>query len=192
MNSSRSLSGPVLACLFAALISVGAYIAIPLPGTPVPIVLQNMFVMLAALLLGPGWGLAATLAYLALGALGLPVFSGGTGGLARLAGPTGGFLLSYIPAVLSMGLISRLGSRRRWWRDLVALLVGFVIIYAMGVPWLKVVIKGSWQKALTAGFLPYIPGDALKIALSVLLASRLGPLVERALPRTPLGAAAGE
>jgi len=191
MNPRKALGGPVLACLFAALISVGAYIALPLPGTPVPIVLQNLFIMLAGLLLGPGWGLAATLVYLALGALGLPVFSGGTGGFARFLGPTGGYLLGYIPAVLAMGLVSRTGGKRRWWRDLLALVLGCAIVYAVGVPWLKATIKGSWQKALVGGLFPFLPGDAIKIALAVLLAGRLGPLVEKALPRRPslLGAA---
>ncbi|MBL8966781.1 MAG: biotin transporter BioY [Spirochaetaceae bacterium] len=183
MTTQRGLALPVLACLFAALISVGAYIAIPLPGTPVPIVLQNLFIMLAALLLGPTWGLAALGVYLVLGALGLPVFSGGTGGFARFLGPTGGYLLGYIPAVLAMGLVSRLGEKRRWWRDALALLLGSLIVYACGVPWLKAAIKGSWEKALAGGLLPFLPGDAIKIILAVLLAGRLAPLVERVAPR---------
>ncbi len=94
-----------MACLFAALISIGAYIAIPIPGTPVPIVLQNMFIILAGFILGPWWGLAAVIFYLMLGAAGLPVFSGGTGGLVKFAGPTGGYLLGYIPAIIVFGLV---------------------------------------------------------------------------------------
>ncbi len=183
MTSRVTLPRAALACVFAALISVGAYIAVPLPGTPVPIVLQNLFIMLAALLLGPRWGLAAVLLYLAMGALGLPVFSGGTGGIARFAGPTGGYLLGYLPATFAMGAISAAGGRRRWWRDLLALLVGTAVIYAVGVPWLKTAIRGSWAKALTGGLLPFIPGDALKIAVAVPLAGRIAPIVERVMPR---------
>lgn len=183
MNMKTRLGMPVLACLFAALISVGAYIAIPLPGTPVPIVLQNLFIMLSALLLGPAWGLAATAIYLCLGALGLPVFAGGTGGAARFLGPTGGFLVGYLPAVLVMGLISGLGAKRRWWRDALALLAGTCLIYACGIPWLRFAIKGSWEKALSAGLIPFLPGDAIKMALALPLASRLSPLVERVRPR---------
>ena len=185
MKPRQALGGPVFACLFAALISVGSYIAVPLPGTAVPIVLQNLFIMLAGLLLGPGWGLVATLVYLALGALGLPVFSGGTGGFARFLGPTGGYLVGYIPAVLVMGFVSRIGAKRRWWRDLLALLLGCALVYAAGLPWLKAVIKGSWEKAFAGGLFPFIPGDAIKMVLAVLLAGRLGPLVERVLPRRP-------
>jgi biotin transport system substrate-specific component len=183
MNNRTRLGAPVLACLFAALTSVGAYIALPLPGTPVPVVLQNLFIMLSGLLLGPGWGLVSVLVYLGLGAAGLPVFAGGTGGFARFLGPTGGFLVGYIPAVLAMGAISGAGARRRWWRDALALLAGTALLYACGLPWLKLAIKGSWEKALAAGLLPFLPGDALKVVLAVILAGRLSPLVEKARPR---------
>jgi biotin transport system substrate-specific component len=148
----------------------------------VPIVLQNLFIMLAALLLGPLWGLAATLVYLALGALGLPVFAGGAGGFARFFGPTGGYLLGYIPGVLVMGLLSRLGARR-WWKDGFALIAGSAIVYAIGLPWLKDAIHGDWAKTLAVGLLPFIPGDLVKMVLAVLLAGRLAPLVEKAASR---------
>jgi biotin transport system substrate-specific component len=177
LRSANRLGRPVLACLFAALISVGAYIAIPIPGTPVPIVLQNLFVMLAALLLGPRWGLAAASVYLAMGAAGMPVFSGGSGGLARFAGPTGGFLVGYLPAVLATGAISSAG-RRRWWKDALAAFVGWVAQYACGIPWLKLALRVGWGKALVAGCYPFIPGDLVKMALAVVLAGRLAPLVE--------------
>lgn len=182
MKENRSMGGPILACLFAALISVGAYIAVPIPGTPVPIVLQNFFIMLAGLLLGPVWGVLATLVYLALGAVGLPVFAGGTGGIARFFGPTGGYLFGYIPAVFFMGLVSRLGGRRRWWRDAIALVAGCAVIYGIGVFWLKTAIGSSWQKAVAGGMLPFLLGDVVKITLSVLVAGRLSALVERVLP----------
>ena len=183
MSKNRGLVRPVLSCLFAALISVGAYIAVPLPGTPVPVVLQNLFIMLAALLLGPGWGLAAVLVYLSLGTLGLPVFAGGAGGFARFLGPTGGYLLGYVPAALAIGFVSRLGARRRWWRDALALLAGELLVYGIGLPWLKAAIHADWAKALSAGLLPFMLGDAVKAVLAVVLAGRLSPLLERALPR---------
>src|SRR6056297_2752500 len=79
--------------LLVALISAGAFISVPIPGSPVPIVLQNMFVILAGLVLPAGWAALTVGVYLLLGAVGLPVFAGATGGLAHLAGPTGGFLM---------------------------------------------------------------------------------------------------
>ncbi len=104
MNDTEKLRMTVYASLLAALMAVGAYIAVPIG--PVPIVLQNLFILLAGLLLGSKWGLASVAVYLLAGALGLPVFSGGTGGIARFAGPTGGYLLAYLPAVYLIGFIS--------------------------------------------------------------------------------------
>jgi biotin transport system substrate-specific component len=101
--------------LFVALITVGAYVAVPLPGTPVPIVLQNAFVVLTGLVLSPGWSLLTVTVYLLIGAIGLPVFAGATGGLAHFAGPTGGFLVGYLPAVVVTAVIcsSAVGPSRR-------------------------------------------------------------------------------
>jgi len=91
--------------LMAALIAVGAYIAIPIPIVPVPIVLQNLFVLLAGLLLGSRWGLASMGLYLLAGSIGLPVFSGGRGGLAHFLGPTGGYLIGFAVEAWLVGFI---------------------------------------------------------------------------------------
>jgi Uncharacterized conserved protein len=183
MTGERKLATTVLSCLFTALMTVGAYIALPLPGTPVPIVFQNFFIMLAALLIGPRWGLAAVLTYLCLGAIGLPVFAGGAGGLARFIGPTGGYLIGYVPAVLVIGIISDLGARRRLWRDGLAAIMGCAIVDICGIVWLKAATSGSWEASLAAGLLPFLPGDAVKIILATLISGRLAPIVERARPR---------
>ena len=170
------LTRAIMACLFAALISLGAYIAIPLPGTPVPIVLQNMFIVLAGFILGPWWGLVAVVFYLILGTVGMPVFSGGTGGLVKLAGPTGGYLLGYIPGVIIFGLISRLG-KSRWYVNVAAGILGMALVYALGVPRLKWVLGVDWPKAIATGLIPFIPGDLVKIVV----ASVLAPPILRAL-----------
>ena len=95
----------VYASLFAALTVVGAYIAIPFPLSPVPIVLQNLFVLLAGLLLGKKWGAASMAIYLLAGAVGLPVFAGGTGGIGHFAGPTGGYLIGFVLAAFVAGAL---------------------------------------------------------------------------------------
>ena len=105
MKPSSELHMTVYASLFAALTAAGAYIALPIG--PVPIVMQNLFVMLAGLILGSRWGFAAIAVYLLAGAVGLPVFAGGVGGFSRFLGPTGGYLLGYLPAVFCIGLISQ-------------------------------------------------------------------------------------
>lgn len=171
-SRNNELTYAVLACLFAALISIGAYIAIPVPGTPIPIVLQNMFIMLAALILGPWWSLMAVGVYLVFGLVGMPVFSGGTGGLVKFIGPTGGYLIGYLPATVVMGLIARKG-KNTFIANLVACLAGMVLVYVFGVLRLKAVLDVELGKALAAGLVPFLIGDSLKILLASALAPRL-------------------
>ena len=102
--SVEKLRGMVLASLLAALTAAGSYIQIPIG--PVPIVLTNLFVLLSGLLLGSRWGVASVGVYLLVGAMGMPVFAGGKGGLAHFLGPTGGYLLGYALSVWGVGLIA--------------------------------------------------------------------------------------
>jgi biotin transport system substrate-specific component len=164
----------VLASLFAALTAVGALIALPIG--PVPIVLQNFFVMLMGLLLGPRWGLAGVGAYLLAGILGLPVFAGGTSGLARFAGPTGGYLVGYLPCVALIGAIAAWGRGRRP-VDALAMVCGTAALYACGVSWLKVVTGMDWSKALGVGVIPFLPGDIAKMMVVVLVIKPLRRLI---------------
>jgi biotin transport system substrate-specific component len=138
----------------------GAYLKIPIG--PVPIVLTNFVVMLAGLILGAKWGLASVGVYLLLGIVGLPVFAGGSG-LAYVLGPTGGYLLAFLPAVAIFGVISS-GRKSVLWRDAAALICGSVAIYMIGVPWLKVAARLTWESAVSVGMLPFLFGDAVKIA----------------------------
>lgn len=151
----------------AALIAVGALIHLPIG--PVPVVLQNLFALLAGLLLGSRYGLASVLLYLLIGSMGLPVFAGGKGGIAHFMGPTGGFLVGFAAAAFMAGLISE-RLPRGLVTDILAVAVGSLIIYLIGVPWLKMVTQMTWAKAFTVGMLPFLPGDILKAAAAVLLA----------------------
>jgi biotin transport system substrate-specific component len=178
MDASASLRMTVYASLMAALTAAGAYVAIPVG--PVPIVLQNLFIFLSGLLLGPRWGAASVGTYLLAGALGLPVFAGGTGGIGHFAGPTGGYLLGYLPAVYVIGLISS-GSKKRVVLDIVAMVAGGVVVYAIGLSWLKILTKMSMAKTLAVGMLPFLPGDAIKIAAAVPIAKSLRPVIDREL-----------
>ncbi len=176
MADTNQLRMMIYASLLAALTAVGAYIAIPIG--PVPIVLQNFFILLTGLLLGSRWGLAAVAVYLLAGACGLPVFAGGSGGIVRFAGPTGGYLLGYLPAVCVVGLIAEKG-RNRMVFDIIAMICGSAIIYACGVPWLKMILSLSWGKAFVVGMVPFLIGDALKIAAAVPIAKVLRPIVKK-------------
>ena len=103
----------VLIALGAASTAVGAFIAIPLPFSPVPIVLQNFFILLIALVLGPRMGTASVALYLLVGALGLPVFAGGKGGFAHFFGPTGGYLAGFLLSAWITGVLAAGGSRQK-------------------------------------------------------------------------------
>ena len=176
MDASKQLLMTVYAALMAALMAVGAFLAVPIG--PVPIVLQNLFVFLAGLLLGRRWGLASVCVYLLTGSLGLPVFAGGMGGAGRLVGPTGGYLIGYIPAVYLIGLISEKGSGKAL-LDVSAMLVGNLVVYACGVTWLKILSGMTFPKTLTVGMYPFLIGDAIKILAAVPIAKAVRPIIKK-------------
>jgi biotin transport system substrate-specific component len=174
MDSSSQLRMMVYASLFSALTAVGAFLAIPIG--PVPIVLQNMFVYLAGLLMGSRWGLASVGVYLLAGACGLPVFAGGLGGIGRIVGPTGGYLIGYLPTVYIIGKISA-RTHQRAGTDVLAMICGTIVLYACGVTWLKIVTGMAPAKALAAGMFPFLIGDALKIVAATAIARALRPVI---------------
>ena len=176
MNISTELRMTVYASLMAALIAAGAFISIPIG--PVPIVMQNFFVLLAGVLLGKKWGLASVGVYLLAGILGLPVFAGGTGGIGRIAGPTGGYLLGYLPAVFITGWIAEKGENIKW-MDVPAMVAGMSIVYGIGVPWLKMVTGMTFDKAIAMGLYPFLIGDALKIAAAVPVIKVVRPQIKK-------------
>ncbi|MFB3886231.1 MAG: biotin transporter BioY [Thermodesulfobacteriota bacterium] len=166
----------VLASLMAALTAVGAYIQIPIG--PVPIVLSTLFVLLSGLLLGSRWGLASMLLYLFVGAIGIPVFSGGRGGIAHFVGPTGGYLFGYVFSSWLTGVISE-RSRGIFILEILSVIMGSLAIYSLGVPWLKMVTHMSWSKALLVGMVPFLIGDAVKSAVALILGRAMRPILKR-------------
>jgi biotin transport system substrate-specific component len=168
----------VLASLLAALAAAGSYIQIPIG--PVPIVLTNLFVLLSGLLLGRRWGLASVGIYLLIGAMGMPVFAGGKGGLAHFLGPTGGYLLGYGLSVWGVGLIAERSKGRAVW-EIIAVILGVISIYAVGVPWLKMVTGMSWARSLMIGAIPFLVGDALKASGALILSRAVRPMLNRQL-----------
>lgn len=183
----------VFAALFSAIISVTCFIAIPAGPLGVPIVIQNMMAILTGALLGSIYGAFSVFVFLCAGALGLPVFSGGTSGIARFIGPTGGFLIGYLLGAFVCGLILGMPKVRekhgiiRTIKIIVAIIFGNITIYAAGLPWLAKVIMTNKSVsffealpgALAAGVIPFIPGGIIKIIISVPLAISLRPIVAR-------------
>jgi biotin transport system substrate-specific component len=173
-TSTDSLRMMVFAALLAALIAVGAFLAVPIG--PVPIVLQNFFVLLAGMLLGSRWGFICVAVYLLAGACGLPVFAGGSGGIGHLFGPRGGYLFGYLPAVFVVGWVAERTRGKIAW-EVAAMVIGCLFVYAAGVPWLNWMLHLGWSKAFAVGMYPFLIGDALKIAAAVPVVRSLRPLI---------------
>ncbi len=166
----------VLTALFAALITVGALLP-PIPIGAVPVTLQTLTVYITAGMLGAKWGSAAVAIYIALGALGLPVFTGGQGGFGVLFGATGGYIIGFLAIPLAVGLFAHLFGRRGWALAL-GMAIGTLACYAFGTAWFTLVFIqsgsaiGFWE-ALSICLLPFLLPDALKMTLGALLVSRL-------------------
>lgn len=162
----------LLALLGSLAIGVLAQVSVPL--WPVPVTGQTLGVLAVAAALGARRGSLAVLAYLAQGVAGMPVFAGGTAGPAVLLGPTGGYLLGFVPAAMLAGAwFDRRRAVRSATVDL-AITVGVLAaattaVYAGGTVWLSRYV--GWQRVIAAGVTPFLVGDALKIALVSLAAS---------------------
>jgi len=185
-----------LVAVFAALVVVLSLIpAVPVGAAGVPITLQSLGVMLAALVLGPWRGLAAVAVYVALGAAGLPVFAQGAAGLGVLAGPTAGYIFAWFPAAVVTGVVAVLALRRTRGRlpllILAGVLGGVVVTYLGGWLGLMLVLGLSPMEAVVAGVLPFLPGDGIKVVVASLVAAsvhRAFPdvLARRAAPAQPV------
>jgi len=155
----------------AALVALASRIAVPLPGTPVPMTLQPLAVLVVGGLLGAELGAASLVLYLALGAAGLPVFTPlGAPGLARLVGPTGGYLLAYPVAAFAVGRIA--GAAPAVGRAALAALAGLVLIHLGGVAQLGL-LTGSVEQAARLGAVPFLIGDVAKVGVAGLVLARL-------------------
>ena len=153
---------------FALALAAAAQVAIPIPGTPVPVTLQPMVVVLAGLMLGPTLGAASMALYLALGAVGLPVFAPvGAPGLARLFGPTGGYLIAFPFAAFAVGHVARRFPKflGRW----AAAMLGMVVIFVGGLSQLAI-LTGSGAQAIAFGITPFAAFDILKALVAAAIA----------------------
>ena len=174
--SARKL---VYTALFAVLTAVGAFLRIPLGVSS--ITLQFLFTAMAGVLLGPACGALSQGVYVALGLIGLPIFTAG-GGFGYVLQPTFGFLLGLIPAATIIGAISRRSSSPL--RLALACLAGLAALYAVGVPYMALILNGYMGKGMSvsgllwAGMIPFLPGDAIKIAVTALLC----PLLRKRVP----------
>lgn len=163
-----------LTAVMAAVICVLGPISMAIPISPVPISLASMAVYLAVTVLGMKLGTLSCLIYLLLGLVGLPVFSGGSAGAAKLFGPTGGYLVGYLFLALIAGAFVGRYIENKWKSIAFAALgmvLGTMVLYALGTAWLAYSAGMDFQAALWAGVIPFIPGDLVKMVIAVLLGS---------------------
>ncbi|MGV9010697.1 biotin transporter BioY [Brevundimonas sp.] len=167
--------------VFAALMTLCAQVAVPM--VPVPMTLQTFAILLAGVVLGPRWGLASVLLYLAAAMIGLPVLSDAASGIARFTGPTAGYLAAFIPAAILAGWLARNGRLSRPIPATAWMVALHLLILAWGTAWLALDI--GMEPALRNGALPFIPGAVVKSVLVILAARALAPTFARLTPVRP-------
>lgn len=158
--------------LMTAILCILSPIAIPLPISPIPVSLGNMAVCFVVAVLGLKSGTLSVLLYLLLGLAGLPVFSGFTGGLGKLLGPTGGYLIGYLFLALFFGFVVE-HFHNRLFANTFGALSGMLILYLFGTLWLTFQLDLDFVSALWIGVIPYIPMDIVKIIVAIPLGMKL-------------------
>ena len=169
----------VLIAMMTAITCILAPLSIPIPVSPVPISLTNLVLLISVYILGWKDASISFIIYLLLGLAGLPVFSGFSGGLGKIAGPTGGYLAGFIFMTVIAGLAVDIFSGKRL-PAVIGMALGTAVAYAFGTAWLAIQMDLTFISALSIGVLPYLAGDTLKIILAVIagpmLKKRLRPL----------------
>jgi biotin transport system substrate-specific component len=154
---------------FIALIALGSWISVPLPLIPVPFTLQTLFVLLAGAVMGR-YAVIPLMLYMLLGAAGLPLFHNGLSGIGILLGPTGGYIIGFIPAALVVGLAYEQESGLLTGAGIV---IATLVIYLFGVAWLAYSTGMALVAAVMVGMVPFLPGDAIKACAAYAIAEQL-------------------
>lgn len=172
-----STAGMTLMALFTAVTCILAPLSIPIG--PVPISLTSLVIYISVYILGWKRGLITYLVYLFVGIAGLPVFSGMTGGIGKLAGPTGGYLVGFIFTVILCGLFVEKGNGR-WYVSFIGMILGTAVLYAFGTAWFCISTGTVLLPALELCVFPFLIGDFIKMALAVLTGPRLAARIKGA------------
>ena len=159
--------------ILSAVLVLAALSRVSIPLQPVPVTGQTLGVLILGIMLGRKRALVAIITYLTMGLLGFPVFASGTFGLASLIGPTGGYLLGFVPAAFVMGWLGDKGWYNKVHTAIAALVLGHAIVFAFGLLWLANFT--GWNAVLTAGFIPFVPGAVVK----TIVAFALIPIIKK-------------
>ncbi len=173
-NQQLKLRMMIVTALFAAIIGVMAQITIPLPL--VPITGQTLAIGLAATILGSRYGTLSVILYLIIGSAGVPVFAEFSGGISKLIGPTGGYLVGFVPTAFLIGWFMEKRAFN-FKNAVIANSIGTLVTLALGTAWLKIAAELSWSAAIAGGFTPFIIVGLIK----AVLASWIGILVRNRL-----------
>ena len=174
--------------LFSAVLCVIAPFTIPVPVSPVPLSISTFVIYLAAVLLGAKQSALCVLVYLLLGMVGLPVFSGFSGGIGVLLGPTGGYLMGYIPCALIVGWLVEtqcfgklFGSGKRFAKNALAMTIGTLVCYVFGTMWFLVIMNGNYTaiQALLVCVVPYLVFDFIKILAAAAVAGPVKRILQK-------------
>lgn len=168
-NSRLKTKDMVLIALITAVTCILAPFSIPLPVSPIPISLTNLVLNFSIYLLGWKFATISYIVYMLLGLVGLPVFSGFTGGVAKLAGPTGGYLIGFIFLTIIAGLFVE-KSKGKVLPSCIGIVLGTAVCYLFGTVWLAKQLGLTFYQGLAAGVIPYLPGDCIKMILAVIFA----------------------
>jgi len=174
IKSASRLQSLLLAGLFAGLTAICSWINLPLFFTPIPINMALLGVYLSGLMLGLKYGVFSQIIYVLMGGFGIPVFAGFTAGAGVIAGPTGGFIAGYIICAAICGLsLRKKGTKYR----IILMLFGLFSCYALGLLWFMIITHSTLWAGLASCVLPFLPGDAVKIAAAALLTKYLSRAV---------------
>ena len=171
--SSRTARRSLAVLAGSLVLAASAHIAVP--GFPVPTTMQSLAVPALGMALGSRLGVASVLLYLAEGALGLPVFANFSSSLAHLAGPTGGYLISFVPAAWLAGRLAEAGWRQGLVRPFLVYGLDHCVILAMGAAWLAFFVGAS--QALVLGVLPFVAGSVVKSMLGAAAGRAIAPFI---------------
>lgn len=173
-----TVRGMVFMAIFAAIICIAAPFSVQVG--PIPITLATFAIYLAGAVLGGKRGMIAVIVYIMLGAAGLPVFSNFNGGFSALLGPTGGYIIGYVPLVFLTGIFAEMNSKKHW-AMVIGMVLGTVALYTFGTAWFMIMTGSGLGRALSLCALPFIPGDGLKIVCVTAVAMPLKEKLNRAI-----------
>ena len=165
----------VVTALMTAITCILAPLSIPIG--PVPVSLTNFAIYLSLYVLDWKKGTVSYLVYLLIGLVGFPVFSGFTGGIEKLAGPTGGYIIGFIPMAVIAGIA--IDKFHKKWIHLIGMIIGTVVCYAFGIVWFCLQSGTAVFTALSICVFPFIPGDLIKMIISIVIAPKIREKIDK-------------